>query len=95
MREPIDADPERAARARATHRVVDAFLMRTADDAIGGDGVLDVVLADECRDTAATVGSCRTSVPFVTHVFIANDSCWPGRSITAATSFVASRLSGP
>ena len=94
VREPIDACPERAARADPSQRVVDAFLMRTSDDAIGGHALRDTVLPQETGDVLRDNRSRRTSIASVVHVRVANGSR-PARSITETTSFVARLFAGP
>ena len=47
VREPVDACPEWTARTGASHGVVDAFLVRTADDAVRLRGSLDLMRRDE------------------------------------------------
>jgi hypothetical protein len=47
MREPVDARPERTARAGSAHRIVNALVMRTANDAVGGHTLLRAMVPHE------------------------------------------------
>src|SRR5258708_18604970 len=53
MGEAVEARPIRAVRAGVAFGVVDTFLVRTADDAVGHDHRTSLMLAKECLDLLA------------------------------------------
>src|SRR6266849_1425067 len=61
VREPVDAGPERAARAGPTHRIVNPLLVRTTNDAVGGYGLLRIMLLHE----AGNFGGNRRIMTYV------------------------------